>query len=440
MEPNIEVGILSAPEIKFSLKGSYRIANTDTFLHGAITATLEARKVVIKTGHQNYELSLPVVLEPLDYQTANVTIDEVVIGIDFHWERKQKLTFKGALKFILENNRLTAINRLPIEDYLMSVISSEMSATASPAFLKAHAVISRSWFLAQKEKEKKVKGKANTVIGNHGERIKWYDREDHLNFDVCADDHCQRYQGITRAHTKTVAEAVADTSGEVLVYEGEICDARYAKACGGVTERFENVWEPVVHPYLTSIIDSDSYPEGFFTDISGEKEARDWIMGNPPAFCNTGDEQILSQVLNDYDRETPDFYRWRAALTSKAVKTLLKKKINIDVGDVEELIPLERGASGRIVKLQIKGTQETVTIGKELEIRKGLSESHLYSSAFVVDKETEGGMPVFVLHGAGWGHGVGLCQIGAAVMGDKGYTYQQILQHYFRGAKLEKRY
>jgi SpoIID/LytB domain protein len=275
-----------------------------------------------------------------------------------------------------------------------------------------------------------------------GERIKWYDREDHLNFDVCADDHCQRYQGITRASTKEVEAAIADTFGEVLVYNNTICDARFSKACGGISELFENVWEPVNHPYLTKVIDNDVPPEGYKLDLKDEEAARAWITGNPAAFCNTHDKEVLSQVLNDYDQETADFYRWKVTLTQEKVRELLKKKVNLDLGEILDMVPIERGESGRLIRLKIVGTEGELTIGKELEIRKALSESHLYSSAFIVEKEgEEGRVPSsFTLIGAGWGHGVGLCQIGAAVMGAKGYSYQEILKHYFRGAQLEKRY
>ena len=192
----------------------------------------------------------------------------MVIGIQFHWERKENQRFKGQLKIIDEGAHLTAVNIVSVEDYLLSVISSEMSATASLELLKAHAVISRSWLLAQKAKAKEIQGKARSCSHTGKEYIRWYDREDHQHFDVCADDHCQRYQGITKAYTPEVQEAVNSTCGEVLVYDGQICDARFSKCCGGITERFENTWEPVEHPYLTSIADSpDELPR---QDLSRE--------------------------------------------------------------------------------------------------------------------------------------------------------------------------
>jgi len=444
MQPDIEVGVLFAPEFSFSLHGPHKLTASGEVIQGAGKAWLDNGKFRMEVNGREIFTDLPVDFEPVDYKASEFELKDVVIGIDFHWERKENQRFKGKLRIIQENNHLTAVNKLPIEDYLLSVISSEMSATASPQFLRAHSVISRSWLLAQTEKEEKLKeqGGYMTVVEREGEKIKWYDREDHVNFNVCADDHCQRYQGITKASTSEVEAAVADTFGEVLEYNNEICDARYSKACGGISELFENVWEPQNHPYLTRVIDNDTEPSGFDLDLTREEAAREWITGNPPAFCNTTDKEILSQVLNDYDQETADFFRWKVTLSQNELKTLLKKKIDLDVGEILDLVPVERGVSGRLVKLKISGSRGSMTIGKELEIRKALSESHLYSSAFVVDKGTcvEDIPESFTLTGAGWGHGVGLCQIGAAVMGNSGYSYQQILSHYFKGAELNKRY
>ncbi len=444
MQPNIEVGILFAPEFSFNLQGNFKLKATGEVFSGSGTASLDESTCRLSFNNREIKVQLPLELEPVDYQSSSFELKNVMIGIDFHWERKENQIFKGTLRIIGEDGHLTAVNRLPLEDYLVSVISSEMSATSSPQLLRAHAVISRSWLLAQKEKEQKLKetGQYETTIESEDERIRWYDREDHLNYDVCADDHCQRYQGITRATVKEVEMAVTDTFGEVLTYAEVIADARYSKCCGGIAELFENVWEPVQHPYLTKVIDNDTAPEGFDLDLTNEAAAAAWITGNPPAFCNTNDKEVLRQVLNDYDQETADFFRWKVILSQKEIKRLLLKKINLDLGDILDLIPVERGVSGRLIRLKIVGTQGSLTIGKELEIRKALSESHLYSSAFVVEKEEAGdGIPrLFILTGAGWGHGVGLCQIGAAVMGSKGFTYQQILAHYFRGARLEKRY
>jgi SpoIID/LytB domain protein len=444
LQPNIEVGVLFAPEFSFQLEGPFRLRASGEIYEGKGHASYHNGAFRILINNREISAELPVELEPVDYEKSSFELKDVVIGINFHWERKEDQRFKGTLRIIREEGHLTAVNRLPLEDYLVSVISSEMSATSSPQLLRAHAVISRSWLIAQKEKEQKLKetGNYETVMESPGERIKWYDREDHLNFDVCADDHCQRYQGITRASTKEVEAAIADTFGEVLVYNNTICDARFSKACGGISELFENVWEPVNHPYLTKVIDNDVPPEGYKLDLKDEEAARAWITGNPAAFCNTHDKEVLSQVLNDYDQETADFYRWKVTLTQEKVRELLKKKVNLDLGEILDMLPIERGESGRLIRLKIVGTEGELTIGKELEIRKALSESHLYSSAFIVEKEgEEGRVPSsFTLIGAGWGHGVGLCQIGAAVMGAKGYSYQEILKHYFRGAQLEKRY
>ena len=275
--------------------------------------------------------------------------------------------------------------------------------------------------------------------------IKWYDHEAHRNFDVCADDHCQRYQGITRASTPQAIEAVSATRGEVLMYKGAICDARFSKCCGGAFEEFQNCWENVKHPYL--IRQRDSKTEKQLPDLNIEAEADKWIRTSPVAFCNTQDKKILSQVLNNYDQETADFYRWKVSYSQQELSELIHQRSGIDFGQIIDLIPVERGTSGRLVRLKIVGTLRTLIIGKELEIRRTLSTSHLYSSAFVVDKEyeekghKEDKIPSrFILTGAGWGHGVGLCQIGAAVMGEQGYKYEEILSHYYPGSTLEKQY
>lgn len=322
------------------------------------------------------------------------------------------------------------------EDYLTSVISSEMSATSSLELLKAHAVISRSWLLNKLEDRLEEKHSDAMVITDE-KIIRWYDHQDHTHFDVCADDHCQRYQGITKASTQAVREAIKATFGEVLTYDGKICDARFYKACGGATELFENCWEEVHHPYLLPVADAANLT---LPDLTQEAEARKWILSAPTAYCNTTDRLVLSQVLNNYDQETPDFYRWRVAYSQKELSELIGEKMGIDFGEIVDLIPLKRGASARIIELKVVGTKRTVVIGKELEIRKALSKSHLYSSAFVVDKEENDGSVRFVLRGAGWGHGVGLCQIGAAVMASQGIGYQTILSHYYPHSELTKRY
>ncbi|MDE6321720.1 MAG: SpoIID/LytB domain-containing protein, partial [Muribaculaceae bacterium] len=373
-----------------------------------------------------------------------IELCDVTIGVNFHWERKENQRFSGDLRLIIEDDKITAINILPVEDYLCSVISSEMSATASKELLEAHAVISRSWLLAQIDKDATATGKTrypNPEVDTEEELIRWFDRDDHVNFDVCADDHCQRYQGVTRQTTPIVEEAVRSTAGQVLMVDGILCDARFSKCCGGVFERFDNCWEPVNHSYLQPL--RDSVGEHDFPDLTVEGNAREWILGRPAAFCNTADKHILSQVLNNYDQETTDFYRWEVTYTADELSQLVKERSGIDYGRIIALEPVARGTSGRLWKLRIVGTKRTRVIGKELEIRRTLSPSHLYSSAFVVqahDADESGHPAGFTLRGGGWGHGVGLCQIGAAVMGSLGYDYQTILKHYFIGAQITQLY
>ncbi len=440
--PVIQVGIQFKPSIEFTLVGTYQ-TETGEKLTGPWKAEMTQGALKLQNASQVLELPSGTTLFPENSETCQFTLHKVTIGINFHWERDEDQVFKGGLKLLIEDRKITAINILPVEEYLMSVISSEMSATSSPELLKAHAVISRSWLLAQIEKNKALQEEPATYQSLHEtetERIKWYDREDHANFDVCADDHCQRYQGITRANTPMVVQAVKETWGEVLTYGEAICDARFSKCCGGMVEVFENVWEPVNHPYLQKVVDNDQHPEGYRLDLQQEPSAERWILGEPDAFCNTNNKEVLSQVLNDYDQETNDFYRWEVTYEQHQLSELVKSRTGIDFGTIQELIPVERGDSSRLIKLKIVGDKRTVTIGKELEIRKALSPSHLYSSAFVVAKLKTDDRITFTLHGAGWGHGVGLCQIGAAVMGAKGYAYDAILMHYFKGASLEKRY
>jgi SpoIID/LytB domain protein len=439
-EPNIAVGILNAPAISFVLQGKFQCSNGHTY-----EGTFAASHYQSKVKFQQMEYAELIFTPTTD--ECFFELQDVVIGINFHWERKENQSFKGALKLIINNGQLTAINLIRVEDYLTSVISSEMSATASNELLKAHAVISRSWLLhpiLNVKPHVKPHGRASYVKphGRAAQHIKWYERDAHTHFDVCADDHCQRYQGITRASTQAVMDAIAATRGEVLMYDGNICDARFSKSCGGASETFENCWAPEHYPYLTKVIDNDSAPEGFALDLTVEANAERWIRESPAAFCNTTDKQVLSQVLNNYDQETTDFYRWKVTYTQAEIAELLHRRSGIDFGAILNLVPQKRGESGRIIELKIVGTKQTVVVGKELEIRKWLSNSHLYSSAFVVDKAgTTNGIPQqFTLTGAGWGHGVGLCQIGAAVMGEKGYLYDQILLHYFRGAELERIY
>lgn len=441
-EPEILVGIMYQPEIKFRLNGNYRLVLQDILFEGVQNVSLIDGNICLNEIIINEKF---LVFEPEDYNYSSFDLFDVTIGIDFHWERKEIQRFKGSLKIIIENNKLTAINKLALEDYLISVISSEMSATSSLELLKSHAVISRSWLLAQTEKSKKLKLNNlaySSISESQDEYIRWYDREDHSNFDVCADDHCQRYQGISRQSTKLVEEAVCETKGLLLMFNDEICDARFSKSCGGISETFENVWEPVQHNYLQSVIDNSKLDVDYESDLRKEYPAQKWIRNSPQAYCNTVDKEVLSQVLNDYDQETADFYRWEVKYEQNHLTELIKRKTGRDFGQIIDLIPIERGLSGRLIKLRIVGTNLSLTIGKELEIRKTLSESHLYSSAFTVDKKySSGNIPVeFIIKGAGWGHGVGLCQIGAAVMGSQGFSFEEILLHYFKGATISKEY
>jgi SpoIID/LytB domain protein len=403
-EPNVTVGIISAKQITFTLNSPY-VAKGE-IITGEQTVEF-AEGGILWRGTQYRELTFTPQADE-----ASFLLHDVTIGVNFHWERKQTQAFEGTLRIVVEADQIVAINELPVEKYLTSVISSEMSATSSPEFLKAHAVISRSWLLAQIEKRRQREDGGDnffSFIKKDDEIIRWYDREDHTIFDVCADDHCQRYQGITKANNEHVVEAINETRGQVLTYEDEICDARFHKCCGGDTEEFQYCWEDTPKPYLVSFHDP---------------------------YCNTSDKHILSQVLNDYDQETPDFYRWTVEYSQAELSELVSRKLKEDFGDITDLIPVARGKSGRIWKLKIVGTRKTLTIGKELEIRRALSESHLYSSAFDVERQGDR----FILHGKGWGHGVGLCQIGAAVMGEQGKTYDEILLYYYRNAKIKRLY
>ena len=435
--PMVNVGIMTQKSILFVLNGSYIETETGEELQGEQRAIWTNGKILF-----NGKLYEDLFFEPTDKKSCSFDLKAVTIGVDFHWQRREDQRFRGALNLAVTEEGIVAINQIDAEEYLTSVISSEMSANASKQLLKAHAVISRSWLLAQIEKNQQLaKGEKPYTSCQQDEEqlIRWYDREDHVLFDVCADDHCQRYQGITRETNPVVKEAIQETRGEVLLYDGVICDARFSKCCGGVTERFENCWEPIDHPYLAVLRDA---PEKEHPDLTNEEEAQKWIRTAPSAFCHTTDKAILSQVLNNYDQETTDFYRWQVIYTEEELAELIHRKSGIDFGQILDLVPLERGGSGRIVRLKIIGSQRSLIIGKELEIRRTLSESHLYSSAFVVDKElSANGVPTcFILTGAGWGHGVGLCQIGAAVMGAKGYTYDAILTHYFPGATIEAKW
>ena len=437
-EPEVKVGIVSGQKIHFSLNKPY-LAKGETVIGEQEVEFSEGG--VLWNGNQYSSLTF----HPQSAD-ASFSLSDVTIGVNFHWERKETQTFLGTLRFVVESDKICAINELPVEKYLESVISSEMSATSSLELLKAHAVISRSWLLAQMKKRRDVAESGNNFFSftkKEDMLIRWYDREDHTIFDVCADDHCQRYQGITKETSPHVAEAIRQTKGQVLLDGDEICDARFSKCCGGVTEEFQYCWEDTPKNYLTAVRDIALGIESTLPNLTNEEDAEKWIRFNPPAFCNTQDKRILSQVLNDYDQETVDFYRWKVTLTQEKLQQLIADRLKMDLGSILDMKSVERGTSGRISKLQIIGTEKTFTIGKELEIRRTLSDSHLLSSAFIVDKYDidEQGVPQrFELIGAGWGHGVGLCQIGAAVMGEEGYLYDAILLHYYQGAEIKKLY
>lgn len=420
--PQLAVGVLSATDITVHFHGTY-VRSDGSQVTGKRIFT------VADIGEEFFP----------EREEASFTIENVVIGIDFHWEQKESQTFPGALKIAQNPDRsdeIFAINLVETEHYLMSVISSEMRGTASLPLLKAHAIISRSWVLAQIGGYKMAEG---SVTPASDTALTWYDKDDHTIFDVCADDHCQRYQGFTRDVTEKARRAVEETRGEVLTSEGGLVDARFHKCCGGILEKFETCWEDVTYDYLLPVRDHRS---GGLADVSDEKAATDFILSRPASFCHTQEEQILSQVLNTYDQSTTDFYRWSVTYEAEELGKIIHKRTGKNLGRVLALTPIHRGPSGRLYQLEVRGTEGTLTLGKELEIRRALSESHLYSSAFVVEEEigTDGTPARFTLHGAGWGHGVGLCQIGAAVMGATGYSHDEILHHYYPNTEITKIY
>lgn len=431
-QPKVEVGIVGARKVTLEL--------LEGFEHtGSMTFTLTDDGLIEHDGRKqpcwcfkNYGAD----------DSSAFAVEDVVIGVDFHWQRAERQVFRGSVSLRVQDGKIWVINVIDVEEYLKSVISSEMSATSQPELLKAHAIISRSWLYRQIENSfgfHTADSKFEPVTITDSEIVRWYETYQHTTFSVCADDHCQRYQGITRCTTQKAARAVEDTRGLVLTSGGVLCDARFSKCCGGVFEEFENCWAPVHHSYLQARrdwTDSADYP-----DLTCESEAEAWIDSRPAAYCNTENSAILSQVLNSYDRETTRFFRWSVTYKRQELSALVKERTGIDFGDIISLTPLKRGTSGRIVRLEIRGTRRTMIIGKELEIRRALSPSHLYSSAFVAEygPAEADGVPSFItLRGAGWGHGVGLCQIGAAVMAHSGHSYRSILTHYFPGAEIEK--
>lgn len=440
-EPIIKVGLIEgAQSVRFALAGGFVGEQGTSFAAGDYTAAIDDG--VIKLGGATSAETSALSLSPVDFNACRVTVHDVTIGVDFHWQRQESQQFQGALRLVPGPNGLKVINELPLEFYLVSVISSEMSASCPPELLRAHAVVSRSWLLAQLKKAGSAQP-ASQANQSSDEIIRWYDRESHADFDVCADDHCQRYQGISKAFSQAAFEAIVATRGKALVWNGEVCDTRYSKSCGGMTEVYRAAWEDKDVPYLPAIYDAPGAPAGYGLPLTVEENARQWITSSPPAYCNAHAPELLARVLPGFDQETHDFYRWQVVYPQDELREILQSRSGVDFGRVRALEPLERGESGRIIRLKIVGEKRTLVIGKELEIRRALSRSHLYSSAFVVAAEHEPGREYpdrFRLIGAGWGHGVGLCQIGAAVMADRGHSHEEILAHYFRVAALERLY
>jgi stage II sporulation protein D len=452
-EPSIRVGLLSGVQsVRFALIGQFKTADGTMIEPGEYIATWTENGITL-AGALPLETAM-LTLEPVDFASCQFKVYDVVIGINFHWERKEDQTFQGSLQIIQEGDGLAVINELPVESYLVSVISSEMSASCPPELLRAHAIVSRSWLLAQLVNAKKLAATQSDVplttqltqkqyADGVEEIIKWYDRENHASFDVCADDHCQRYQGISKAFSPEAFAAGQETCAKVLVFDDEICDARYSKSCGGMSEVYAAAWEDKTVPYLSAVYDWQGEKENFTMPLTDERNTDAWIKASPKAYCNSDSKELLARILPGFDQETLDFYRWRVTYSQDELQELLRSRVGLDVGAINSLEAVERGESGRIIKLKITGTKRTVVIGKELEIRRALSSSHLYSSAFVVRAEQGANAEypeAFELTGAGWGHGVGLCQIGAAVMADSGFTHQQILSHYFTGAELLELY
>ena len=435
-EPKIKVALLqNYNEAQIALNGRFSLPDGRA-IKGQFTVRVDKGLIVLmdSSGTERFRQKEFLLSAA---EGAIFTVFDVKIGIDFHWQRSQEQSFCGNLFFSASSDSsFNLINEISLEDYMESVISSEMSAAAPLEFLKAQAITARSWLVAMLVKKKTVR--SNPVSENKNEIVVWQDVNDHMGFDVCADDHCQRYQGVTRIISENVHTAIKDTRGLFLVYAGEICDARYYKSCGGQTEIFPTAWEEKFSDYLKSVTDNI----GQHPPIQSEAQAEEWLTGRPQAFCDTTDKELLSSILPDFDQETSDFYRWKVIYKRQDLEKITRKKSGIDFGTLQNLIPLERGPSGRIYKLKVEGSKRVVVVGKELEIRRWLSESHLLSSAFVVSRTiaADGSVESFILTGGGWGHGVGLCQIGAAVMATKGFKAEEILAHYFNGAQIQKLY
>jgi len=438
-EPLIQVGLITgARAVTFELAGRFVNSHGLAIEKGTYTASVD--RGLVRLRGDSLTPASEIVFAPSDFDSCRFTVHGIKIGIDFHWEREESQQFQGGLKLLADGDRITLINELPLEAYLVSVISSEMSASCPPELLRAHAIVSRSWLIAT---QTPAVTQSQTEISDD-EIIRWYDRESHRDFDVCADDHCQRYQGISKAFSEAAFDAVHSTRGRVLVYGDEICDARYSKSCGGMTEIYSAVWQDIDVPYLKSIYDGPgSEAPGHRLPLSVEANAEDWIVSSPLAYCGMATPVLLARILTGFDQETRDFYRWRVEYSQEELSEILRSRLGIDFGRVRALAAIERGESGRIIKLRIVGEKRTLVIGKELEIRRALSRSHLYSSAFVVRAalaDLSDYPAQFSLIGAGWGHGVGLCQIGAAVMADRSHSHDEILARYFGGATVRSLY
>jgi len=438
-QPTITVGIMDRKtEVFGCLNGNFHGGGFGS-VSGQFSAKAEAGSVVF-FGKAHREICRSPLIKLAALGGSTFSLFNVTIGKRFHWERTEDQIFQGDLILHMrEDGTIAVINQIPLEDYLKSVISSEMNPAAPMEFLKTHAILSRSWLLAGLDRRKKTE-KTSMPAGKiaEGERILWYDREDHDLFDACADDHCQRYHGITKIASKQVEEAAGETQGRVVTFQDKICDARYSKACGGLTEEFDTAWDNKRVPYLRSISDA-SVP---YPSIKTEEEACRWILSEAEAYCNTKDEGLLEKILPNGDRETKNFFRWRVEYSREELEEIIRKKSDFDFGTLKEIMPIQRGSSGRICRLKIVGSKRSMIVGKELEIRRWLSRTHLYSSAFVIvtRRNPNGEIERFTFNGAGWGHGVGLCQIGAAVMATKGFTAEKILKHYFRGVEIKKIY
>ena len=440
--PVVKVGILSSDRIEFGLYGDYSAYGFNQVFNGVISAEIKEDKIVCNFENKTLEVSDEIQFNPSNDKVDYFLFKEVKIGQDFHWENKEKERFRGSLLLKKWKGKIVVINLIDIENYLRSVISSELSDKSTLQVLKAHAVVSRSWLLSHITSKESKKNKKEIEQEAELEYITWTKREEHSLYDVCATDHCQRYHGITKLSTGQALRAVNETHGLALTYKDKICDTRYSKCCGGITESFENVWEPEKIDYLTSVVDYKFEPENYSLDFSNEECSKKWILNSPQAFCNTKDKTILSNILVNYDQKTNDFYRWEVRYKQKEIAKIIKENTDIDFGEIIDLVPGERGASSRLITLKIVGTKKNLIVGKELEIRRILSTTHLYSSAIVIEKQDiKKGIPQkFIIKGAGWGHGVGLCQIGAAVMSVGGYKFDEILSHYFSKATLKKIY